>query len=132
VSPNAGTRQPQPLVMLISRDTDFLTIYSFALAHSGFAVEASETLVADPQHSSVVIVDVFGEHDWEMLAAASERSVPMIVVTGYVSLDRRFRDRARAFGAAAFVLKPVTWQELANTVRRVLQGERGIEILSGG
>jgi two-component SAPR family response regulator len=44
--------------------------------------------------------------------------IPLILCTGYSK--QASEDEAKALGIRAYVMKPLTQQELANTVRRIL------------
>jgi len=113
----------------VSRDSDFLAIYEFTLRESGYAVQTTINPSECISHApDVVVVDVLGDGDWRSVAEITACGVPVLVVTGFVSPDRLYRQRALAAGASAFVLKPVTWQQLNDVIERVLAGERGIEI----
>ena len=122
--------RPPRRVVLLSRDSDFLAIYEFTLRESGYAVQ---TTTAPPEciahEPDIVVVDVLGDGDWQSVAEITACGVPVAVVTGFISPDRLYRQRALAAGASAFVLKPVTWQQLNGVIDRVLAGERGIEII---
>ena len=71
------------------------------------------------------LCDAFGEHD-------ATRQVPVIVITADVRPDRANRDRALATrNCAAFLGKPCTYEDVAAVIRRVIAGERRIELASG-
>ena len=120
----------RPHVRLISDDTDFLVIYSFTLAAAGYEVESCGADVRSDgeQCPHVAVIDVLGETDWTTVVSLTARGVRVIVVTGFFFGDRRYRDRAAAVGASAFILKPFRWQTLHGVIARVLQGERGVEV----
>jgi DNA-binding NtrC family response regulator len=122
-----------PRILLFSRDRDFLTLYTAALLAEDFEtmlVSDAEPLgeICAKQPCSVAMIDVLGREDWAAVDTCVRCNMPVIVVTGWSSPDRRFRDQAFARGAAAFILKPVIPSVVIRVVLRVLQGERNIDV----
>jgi DNA-binding NarL/FixJ family response regulator len=119
----------RPQILLFSRDPDFAALYTPDLDAAGFAVSAAANAAdLNPQFDlAAVLIDVLADSDWEAVEVLSVR-VPVVVVTGWTSPDRRYRDHAFSLGAAAFVLKPVAAAILVDVVRRVIGGERRIDI----
>jgi CheY-like chemotaxis protein len=81
---------------------------------------------------AAVVVDVRGPADWclcEQLRSCPDTArTPLIVVTGYVAPDARFRRLAAQLGCAAFLSKPSLPSTVVEVVARVIDGERGIEV----
>ena len=121
-------------ILAFSRDPDFTELYTAALDAAGLPSLTARVAGALPdllveQAPAAALVDVLGERDWEVIAVCHGRGIPTIVVTGWWSPDRLYRDRAFAAGAAAFVMKPVSATDLVAVVRKVLDGERQIDLL---
>jgi DNA-binding NtrC family response regulator len=121
-------------ILAFSRDPDFTELYTAAFEAENLPPVATDDVdeLADllPAHPvAVALVDLLGEPDWHPVAAILERGIPTIVVTGWWSPDRVFRERAFAAGAAAYVVTPVSPADLLAVVRRVLDGERRIDVL---
>jgi DNA-binding NtrC family response regulator len=128
--------QPSGLLLLVSRDVDFVALYADALAQTGYGVltvdgGALPQALRDGPKPAAVVVDVCRPLDWAAVAALAPTGIPVVLVTGYVTGDGQFRARAAALRAAAFVLKPVLAEVLVDVVQRVLNGERGLEALVG-
>ena len=89
------------------------------------STEALETFRRDPSRFDLVITDMTmpgmrGDKLAEEIMAIRP-DIPMILCTGY---SRQItEERAREIGIRAFVMKPLTANELGNVVRRVLDGK---------
>ena len=121
-------------ILAFSRDPDFTELYAAALEAADLppvtTAEAADLANVLPAHPlAAALVDILGEPDWTAVTAIVERGIPTVVVTGWWSPDRAFRRRAFAAGAAAFVVKPVSPTAIVEVVRRVLDGERRIDLL---
>ena len=86
------------------------------------AMDALELFTNSPQTFDLVVTDLTMPHmTGDELAVELFRirpDIPIILCTGY---SKRITEReARDLGIRAFVMKPLTQQELANTVRKVL------------
>ena len=81
-------------------------------------------------HKGIVLVDVTRFDRWSDCATLGHRdgAPPIVVLTGWVSADGRFRKRAFDAGCAAFIAKPCHPGALVTVLRRVLDGERGIAV----
>jgi CheY-like chemotaxis protein len=126
--------------ILIVADEDAGELYALQLASSvrarttrvGTCAEASREIVGDRRYEAVLL-DIVMAADWDVcLDLPSNRTgTPVIVLTGWIAHDGRFRDRAFDAGCAAFVAKPCTEETLGEAVRRVRRGERRVELVTG-
>ncbi len=85
-------------------------------------IDALECFKHDPERFDLVLTDMSmpgmrGDKLAEEMMSIRE-DVPVILSTGYSK--QISKERAEELGIRAFVMKPLTQQELANTVRRVL------------
>ena len=85
-------------------------------------MDAPELFTSSPQTFDLVVTDLTMPHmTGDELAVELFRirpDIPIILCTGY---RKRITEReAMDLGIQAFVMKPLTQHELANTVRRVL------------
>ena len=84
--------------------------------------EAINFVHSHPEDFDLIITDqMMPNKTGEELAreiTASHPDIPIILCTGYS--DRIDAEKARSIGIKAFLLKPVTTEELANTIRNVL------------
>ena len=91
--------------------------------------EALDIFREDPERFQLVITDqtmpaITGD---ELAKALLEirPDIPIILCTGFS--ETVSRERAQAMGIEEFVMKPIVKGEIARTIRRVLDGEAGIE-----
>jgi hypothetical protein len=59
--------------------------------------------------AGAALFDVDGRDDWKVLADLRQRfssELPIVVLSGWLTADRRFQDRARDLGCAGFVASP--------------------------
>jgi DNA-binding response OmpR family regulator len=123
-------------VLLVSSDPEARQLYSAWFAQvanlrttctSAFdhAQEVIEAAVPD-----VVLLDVTHFQQWNDCACLGRdrRMPPVVVLTGWVAADGRFRRRAFDAGCAAFVAKPCHPRVLVSVLGRVLAGERHIVV----
>ena len=127
-------------VLLIDENSDDQAIYVLGLQALGFDVRlhptVAESVVEAATFRPDVIVLHLGTGQWhlcdELHDHSATRRVPVVVITASVRPDRQNRDRAlHTENCAAFVGKPCTHEEVASVIRRVLEGERHIELLIG-
>jgi DNA-binding NtrC family response regulator len=138
-SPRSSSKN-EPLILFVTRDNTLGDLYVAALTAHGRRARrvrdcASATAwLGKVQDVAAIFVDVLDEPDWPDCSAlarvAAEHAAPLIVVTGWLSPDRRFRKRAFAAGCAAFVAKPCSATTLLTTLDRVAAGERGVEVVA--
>jgi two-component system cell cycle response regulator DivK len=128
-------------VVISSRDADIRELYVVALQSSRLQPYATcgvaEIIaLAGTVRPDAVVVDVLDDDDWDICRAlrADTRTVgiPIVALTGWVSVDGRYRERAAQCGCAAFVAKPAVPDTMRSTVERVIRGERGIEVMDSG
>ena len=127
-------------VLLVSSDPDQLDMYALAFRLAGVAVAGTTShdeairLVRDGAVSAVV-VDVVNERDWqtcEDLVTLSGGKLPVTVLTGWLSSDSTYLDRAFRIGCAAYLAKPTLPETLQQIVERTRAGERRIAVLGTG
>lgn len=125
-------------VLVVARDADVGDLYGSMLSGVERArviwvadVEAARRLVPGDPPVGVVVFDVMAASDWEHCQRLSDTdgAPPVIVVSGFIAEDRRFRRQAFNAGCAAFLLKPCAPETLVEAVRRVRTGERNVELL---
>ncbi|MCF8034563.1 MAG: PAS domain S-box protein [Desulfarculaceae bacterium] len=119
-------------VMFVDDEPSLVEIARHILSRLGYRVdgytsstEALAAFQAQPDAFDLVITD---QTMPSMTGAALVREIkelrpelPVIIATGF---SRQLSpEQARQAGVAAFVMKPITSQEIAHTVRRVLDGE---------
>jgi CheY-like chemotaxis protein len=125
-------------VLIVSADPDTQDLYVMALRSRRRPVygisNAEEALALAGARPGAIVVDVRGEEDWEQIDRLHQsgpmRRVPLIVVTGFVVRDGRFRRRAASSGCAAFLAKPSLPDVVERTIDRVMRGEHGIELIT--
>jgi len=88
------------------------------------SVEALELFKAQPDRFDLVITDMtMPQMTGDKLAMEIEKirpDIPIIICTGYS--ERITEDKAKWIGIKAFAMKPVVMKDLANTVRKVIDG----------
>ncbi|BBO85393.1 hypothetical protein DSCO28_59590 [Desulfosarcina ovata subsp. sediminis] len=86
------------------------------------AIEALDLFAAQPDQFDLVITDMtMPDMTGDQLAAEilkRRADIPVIICTGYSK--RMSSERARALGIRAFLMKPMSVENLARTIRRVL------------
>jgi CheY-like chemotaxis protein len=105
---------PASPVLILSADPDTQDLYVTALRfrrRAAFGVaNAEEALALADAQPGAIVVDVRSEEDWDEIdrlrRAGYLRHVPLVVLTGWVVRDGRFRRRAALAGCAAFLAKP--------------------------
>jgi len=91
--------------------------------------EALDIFREDPERFQLVITDqtmpaITGDELAKTLLEIRP-DIPIILCTGFS--ETVSRERAQAMGIEEFVMKPIVKGEIARTIRRVLDGEAGIE-----
>ncbi|HYW51559.1 MAG TPA: response regulator, partial [Gemmatimonadaceae bacterium] len=122
-------------VIVVDDEPAVAAFLSNALARFGYrtmtftSAEAAVQLLADPTEAcDLVVTDMtMPRMSGEELLRESQRlrpDVPVIICTGYSA--SMTPERAHALGAAGYLSKPLSVNELALQVRRVLDAEKGI------
>ena len=118
-------------ILLVDDEPALVIVGKQRLERLGYLVETrSDSLEAlavvrkDPQHFDLVITDMtMPKMTGDKLAAALLRirsNLPIILCTGFS--QKINKERAQKIGIKAFLMKPLELQNLASTVRRVLDG----------
>lgn len=127
---------PQARLLLVSADRDSRELYVEWFARTADLVTSCSDSPTDArarleaQGADVILVDLtLATHwnDWLRLVPDTPHP-PVVVLTGWVAPDGRYRHRAFDLGCAAFVAKPCHPRVLAAVLGRVLRGERDIAI----
>ena len=72
-----------------------------------------------------VLFDVEYRDDWESLARFRNDlsgELPIVVLSGWLAVDRTYRDFARDLGCAGFVAKPASSGLIARALQRAAEG----------
>jgi DNA-binding NtrC family response regulator len=100
-------------VMVVSSDSDTQDMYLMQLRTQRVPVvgvsDADEAVaMADRHEIRVVLFDVDRHDDWECLArfVRQRPTIPVVVLTGWISGDRSYRALAHDLGCAGFLGKP--------------------------
>jgi len=121
-------------VLLVSRDSVTLWLYRELFAGAAnllvtgvSTLDEARSILKGPG-ADIVLMDVTKFEQWNdcRCLAGLEAAPPVVVLTGWVAGDGRFRRRAFEAGCAAFVAKPCHPRVLVTVLRRVLDGERHI------
>jgi len=129
----------RPLVLIVDHQEDTRAHYALALTALGFEVVTARedddpcrrawelhpdiivTAVPEPIPESI---ETSIDEPWHLLRdlrqTARTREIPVVAVSGHVS--RSVVERAEREGLAAFLTQPCMPQELASTLRQVLEG----------
>jgi two-component system, cell cycle sensor histidine kinase and response regulator CckA len=116
-------------ILIIDDEPDILEILSQLFAYMGYSVtshissiEALEIFKARPGGFDLVVTDMTMPHmSGDKLAAELMKvrpDIPIILCTGYS--NKITEEKAMMIGIKAFIYKPIEQNELAKTVRRVL------------
>jgi DNA-binding response OmpR family regulator len=86
--------------------------------------------VLEDRGADIVLMDVTSFEQWNDCGClgSMEEAPPVVVLTGWVTADGRFRRRAFNAGCAAFVAKPCHPRVLVAVLRRVLDGARNLAV----
>lgn len=115
-------------VLVVEDDLDTRAIYRMVLENAGWEVVEAESgdqalrqAAGRPPSAAVVDISIPGVDGWEttrrLKSDPATRAMPVIAVTGH-ALDED-RERARASGCDAYLVKPVPPQRLLEEVRRL-------------
>jgi PAS domain S-box-containing protein len=130
---------PRPLptgserILFVDDEPGLANISREMLGHLGYAVEtrtspieALEAFRANPQKFDLVITDMTMPNMTGLTLAkkvsAISPGIPVILCTGFS--DQANEQRAHALGIRAFLLKPLLMRDLAEAVRKALDGPR--------
>lgn len=119
-------------ILFVDDEPSMAKIYQTMLERLGYeasvrtsSVEALNAFKAEPDKYDLIITDQTMPHlTGEMLAREMmtiRPAIPVILCSGYS--DSISEDKARAMGIRAFVMKPISMVEIANTIREVLHPE---------
>ena len=123
-----------PHVLLVSNDTVTPWLYREWFARTANLVTTCVSTLDEARSvlhdrgADIVLMDVTKFQQWTDCGSLGqwEAAPPVVVLTGWVAGDGRFRRRAFEAGCAAFVAKPCHPRVLVTVLRRVLDGERHI------
>ena len=127
-------------VLFVDERADDRDMYGTGLRLLGFELCIEDSVAhalakADAFRPEIIVLHL-GTGHWELCDEFTRhpgtRHAPVIVITANVRPDRANRDRALATpNCAAFLGKPCTHEDVAAVIRRVVAGERRIELSSG-
>lgn len=117
-------------------EPEMVNIYKTMLERLGYnvtartsSIEALEAFRARSDQYDVIITDQTMPHlTGKMLAKEMmmiRPDIPIILCSGHSDLVSE--NRAKAMGIRAFLLKPMIMSEIANTIRDVLDRDRGVD-----
>jgi DNA-binding NtrC family response regulator len=125
-----------PHIVIVADEHETRELYSAQLhgvlqcvtSEAADIASARQLIGRHHSHCDVVVIDIGRSRNWQDCAAIARHDcVPVVVVTGWVTPDRRFRDEAFDSGCAGFVAKPCTAETLARAVVRACNGEKRME-----
>jgi DNA-binding response OmpR family regulator len=123
-------------VLLVSQDPDVRHLYQEWFARTAnlqttclATIDQAETALGT-RPADAILLDVTRLEQWSDCGGLGCRdgAPPVVVLTGWIAADGRFRRRAFAAGCAAFIGKPCHPRVVVTVIRRVLDGERFIAI----
>jgi DNA-binding NarL/FixJ family response regulator len=127
-----------PHILIVAADRDIGELYTMFLGYPTLCqaqvvadADAARRALAAGRVVDAVVVDVTHPADFDACADLTgvAAGAPIVVVTGWIASDRRFRDRTFDAGCAAYVLKPCHPETLVEAVQRARNGERRIELV---
>ena len=121
-------------ILFIDDEPDLVEIGKQILENMGYdvvvrtsSIEALELFRAQPDRFDLVITDMtMPQLTGDRLAVELMKirpDIPIIICTGYS--ERTSEEKAKEMGIKAFTMKPLTMRSLANTIRKVLDEEKG-------
>lgn len=125
-------------VLLVCDNEDERELYVSGLAAHGFALTIANlddiTAGVQGERPDLLLLSLRlgDEQTWQLLeeiGCGSLLGVPGVIVTGSIRGDAANRVRASGGGCAAFVAKPCTPDALAEVLRAVLGGARGLVVM---
>ncbi len=120
---------PKPYILIVSTDEDPRLMYKTILEMWHFEVAESENIkgsvfAADGKPPNLILMDLALPFE-NNLAAMSEvrksgsfQNVPILLVSGFS--QQQFRDDALSHGAAEFLVKPVDFDLLEKSLKKLL------------
>ena len=125
--------QPLPIgtesILIVDDERHLVEMYQKMLSMLGYQVEvrtspveAIEAIRGNPQKYDLVITDMtmpqMTGYDLAKRLTEIRPKLPVILCTGFS--DQMNVEKARSLGILAFLLKPVLFHDLANTMRKIL------------
>jgi signal transduction histidine kinase/ActR/RegA family two-component response regulator len=118
-------------ILIVDDEPDLTTITQRKLVQLGYrvttrtsSIEAGELFKTRPDDFDLVVTDMNMPHMNGLKLAGLMMSIrpgiPVILYTGFSS--QVSEEKVKAIGIKALVMKPVSWHDLAATVRKVLDG----------
>jgi DNA-binding NtrC family response regulator len=131
---------PEPLVLLVDDDEDFLKVFALGLERSGFEVEATPSAQAAydwvaglERPVDVLVADINLADGWGASLALSIRQmqpdVKVVYISGYTRSDPILAQGIEDH--MTFLAKPFEIEELAAAVRGALEGAGPAESTDG-
>jgi CheY-like chemotaxis protein len=134
-----GVMPERASVLIVSQDLDLQDAYVLILRAEGvpaLGAGSCEEAIALVRRRQVcaVLFDVDRRDDWHALHRLRShiaRSVPIIVLSGWVSGDRSYCRLARRLGCAGFLAKPCPPAVIVEVVLRAAIGALWTEYVAG-
>ena len=116
--------------LVVARDIDVQDLYVLSMREHRVSVLGVSTCEEAVRASRLarfgaVLFDVESRDDWASLAALRKRlplEVPIVVLTGWLAVDRTYRNLAQQLGCAGFVAKPASSTLVARALRCAAEG----------
>lgn len=116
--------------LIVARNLDVQDLYVLHMRAQRVPVLGVDTCaeaiwVCRSAPCGAVLFDVEYRHDWESLALFRKdlpHDVPIVVLSGWLSVDHTYRNLARTVGCAGFVAKPASPVLVGRALRRAAQG----------
>jgi len=129
--PTADLSMGNETVLLVDDEKSLLYMTQEMLAHLGYQVKAEINPIdalalfqSKPDQFDLVITDMTMPQmtgvAFSKKLLAIRKDIPIIICTGHSALVDE--EKAKNMGLAAFIMKPVNMQVLAQTIRKVLDG----------
>lgn len=123
--------------LIVARNLDVQDLYVLHMRSQRISVLGVDTCedairICRTAPCRAVLFDVEHCDDWTALALLREdlpRDVPLVVLSGWLSVDRTYRNRARHFGCAGFVAKPASPILVRRALQRAAQGSPWCEYI---
>lgn len=125
-------------ILMVCDNDDERELYESGLTAHGFAVDSAKldeiAVEVGKRNPCLLLLSLrLGDDEtWRLLeevGCGSVLGVPGVLLTGSIRGDAANRLRARGGGCAAFVAKPCTPDALAEVLRAVLGGDRGLVVM---
>jgi ActR/RegA family two-component response regulator len=116
--------------LIVTRNLDVQDVYVLQMRSqrvSAFGVDTWEEAIRVCRLTpfGAVLFDVEYHHDWESVALLRQglpQDVPIVVLSGWLAVDRTYRNLARTLGCAGFVAKPASSDLVTRALARAAQG----------